>query len=1007
MLQKLLLISISLLFLGICVNGQDSGYVTIHIIKKNTETLPGKIVNIPFRITNQSGSGITIVTNIDLPEGFKLITKVQPAELNRGEQKLSIYSLQIPSNFPVGSYPVTLKIISPDSGSIIATETMQIKVNEIEKITFELVELPDHIFAGESFNASFLVQNSGNTQKKIFIETYNVDNVDHPVLDLAPGESAKVTVSKSTSAEIADARKEFFRVQAVISDKVVQSVFKSVMVFPSQNRKTDRFYRYPVTFTATYLSTNQQDTYESAYQFELHGNGYLDTENKHKLEFLARGPNSSDLNFLGLYDQYYVNYENKNLNLFLGEKAYTFTPLTESSRFGMGAENKITLNNGLSFGFLYVKPRYYEQIDDEFAIYSGFEKNRYNDVNLYFVGKKEKVTGETTYLGSINTKLSPLEKTTVEMEFSGGLNNETRDNALRANFSTQLSIFRLSGNYVYTGKYFPGYFSNSKFYSGTFSMYVTPKLSVGAYARQDFINAQLDTFFVNAPYSKSYQTNMTYNIAPRTYLKLYWREYEKKDRLALDKFHYKTKSINTQFSRRLRKFDYLILGEYGKTRNYQLQSLENEQTSYRGSLNLSYRVNASNAIRFFGSWSNINSFVSDKQQNLTAGLGINSRIGKNFRGSFHIQSAYDIDDYYRNRNLMQLNLEYSFLKNHTISFRSFYTIFKKQVDNPEFTLSASYIYRLGVPLKQIIQTGEISGRITDGNENPVEGIVVSVLNKSALTNKYGEFTLKSVPPGNHLLSVDRSKFQINETTNIPNPIEIEIISDQTAVVNFRITEGARVEGNFHPANQTAGEEKIKLSNIIIELKNEFEQFRIVTDNNGNFSFPLVRPGNWNFHIYANSLPSGYIIENSVYNFELRPGDNLQLPFEMKKKQRNIIFKSQGVSLSTSGDPAPAPTKLSTSPVKEAEAETTQLEADSQFYTIQIGAFRKKLKSNSRFLNGEQFDFEKEIDNLNKYFIGKFSTLEEAKKEKKRLEQKFKGAFIVLFKNGEFVKNINE
>jgi hypothetical protein len=181
----------------------------------------------------------------------------------------------------------------------------------------------------------------------------------------------------------------------------------------------------------------------------------------------------------------------------------------------------------------------------------------------------------------------------------------------------------------------------------------------------------------------------------------------------------------------------------------------------------------------------------------------------------------------------------------------------------------------------------------------------------------------------------------------------------------------------------------------------------VTDNNGNFSFPLVRPGNWNFHIYANSLPSGYIIENSVYNFELRPGDNLQLPFEMKKKQRNIIFKSQGVSLSTSGDPAPAPTKLSTSPVKEAEAETTQLEADSQFYTIQIGAFRKKLKSNSRFLNGEQFDFEKEIDNLNKYFIGKFSTLEEAKKEKKRLEQKFKGAFIVLFKNGEFVKNINE
>lgn len=1003
MLKKLPGICALVFFLGFYVNGQISSPVTVGIIGKNTETLPGKILNIPFQITSQSDSVISIKTNIVVPEGFKLITRVQPAELNPGDKTLSIYSLQIPLNSPVGSYPVKIEILDPKTEKIFITETTLIEVGEIEKITMELVDLPDHIFAGESFNATFLVQNLGNTSKKIFIDTYNIDNVDVANLELAPGESSRITVSKATSAEMTDARKEYFRVQATVSGEAVQSAFKSVMVFPSQNRKIDRYYRYPVTFSATYLSTNQKGTYESAYQFELNGSGNLDVNGKHKLEFLARGPNSSELSFLGLYDQYYINYENKNANLFLGEKAFTFTPLTESSRFGLGTENKIILNNGLHFGFLYVKPRYYNQINDEFAVYSGYEKDSYTAAEVYFVSKKETATNKTTYLGSINTKLRPFEKTTVELELSRGLYNTNWDNAIRANVNTQFSVFRLSGNYIYTGKFYPGYFSNSKFYSGTFSAHITPKLNLGFYARQDFTNAQLDTFFINAPYSKSYQTSMTYNIAQRTYLKLYWREYEKKDRLVLDKFHYKTKSLNTQFSRRLRKFDYVILGEYGRTTNYRVESLENEQTTYRGTLNMSYRFNASSAIRVFGSWSNINSFVSDEQRNLTAGLSVNSRIGKNFSGSFHIQNAYDIDDYYRNRNLMQLNLGYDFLKNHTISFRSFYTIFRQQTDNPEFTLSASYVYRLGVPLKQIIQTGEVSGRITNDNNEPVEGIVVSLLNKSAITNKYGEFTLKSVPPGNHLLAMDRTKLEISETTNIPNPIEIEVIPDQTSVINFRITEGARIEGNFYEKNQSSESETPSLKNIIVELKSEFEQYRIVTNDNGEFVFPLVRPGNWNFHIYINSLPAGYETKSQDYHFQLKPGDKIVLPVEIQKKQRNIIFKSQGISLSTSGNSKTAPTQLSTPSVDKSKTAAPAQKQEESFYSIQIGAFRKKLKPDARFLKGLQFDFEKEIDNLNKYFIGKFVSPGEAQKELKQLQQKFRGAFIVRFENGELVK----
>ena len=250
---------------------------------------------------------------------------------------------------------------------------------------------------------------------------------------------------------------------------------------------------------------------------------------------------------------------------------------------------------------------------------------------------------------------------------------------------------------------------------------------MGLYAKEDFLNAQLDTFFVTAPYSKSIQSIINFNIAPRAYLKFYWKEFERKDRLIHDKFHYKTKSINSQFSQKFRKIDYLILGEYGKTTNLLLEPGQNQQNTYRGSANFAYRFNSLHAFKVFGSWSNINSFVSGEQRNLTAGLSVSTQISKNFRANFHVQNAYDIDDYYRNRNLMQLHLDYKFLKNHSLSIRGFYTIFTQQVDDPEFTLSATYAYNFGLPLKQIIKAGDVRGRITSDNGDPVEGIILHFL----------------------------------------------------------------------------------------------------------------------------------------------------------------------------------------------------------------------------------------------------------------------------------------
>ena len=89
-------------------------------------------------------------------------------------------------------------------------------------------------------------------------------------------------------------------------------------------------------------------------------------------------------------------------------------------------------------------------------------------------------------------------------------------------------------------------------------------------------------------------------------------------------------------------------------------------------------------------------------------------------------------------------------------------------------------------------------------------------------------------------------------------------------------------------------------------------------------------------------------------------------------------------------------------VKSTENENTDKLDESIIYTVQVGAFTKKLNPESSFFNGETFDFEKQTDNFYKYFIGRFNSIGKAVEERKRLESKFRGAFVVGIKNGQVI-----
>jgi hypothetical protein len=332
------------------------------------------------------------------------------------------------------------------------------------------------------------------------------------------------------------------------------------------------------------------------------------------------------------------------------------------------------------------------------------------------------------------------------------------------------------------------------------------------------------------------------------------------------------------------------------------------------------------------------------------------------------------------------------LKKHTLSLRSFYTIFKQVVNDPEFTMAITYSYNFGIPLKRVLKSGSIAGRITNENDEGVKGILIQTLNKSAITDINGDFELKSLTPGKHLVSIDRSKLEINELPGIPVPIQLDVFEDETTALNFRITRGAVVYGqlkiNSNELNLTANQPVIT-DNIIVELKTNTETYRIATDKEGKFTFPLVRPGNAVFTIYSNSIPKGYYAEQLVFDLNLQPGEKKNLEILLEARKRNIIFKSTDLPVINSKTQVP---------VKVADIAKSDLESQRIYYTVQVGAFSKPLSKDSKFLQGEQFYFEKQINNFHKYFIGKYNTLEEALDALKDLKSRYRNSFIVVIQN---------
>ncbi|WP_319481245.1 N-acetylmuramoyl-L-alanine amidase [uncultured Draconibacterium sp.] len=131
-----------------------------------------------------------------------------------------------------------------------------------------------------------------------------------------------------------------------------------------------------------------------------------------------------------------------------------------------------------------------------------------------------------------------------------------------------------------------------------------------------------------------------------------------------------------------------------------------------------------------------------------------------------------------------------------------------------------------------------------------------------------------------------------------------------------------------------------------------------------------------------------------YKSDIEQRSSFHLVTETNTKQENKLNTGS------------APSEL---PLAQSGSQATQQKTDDVFYSVQIMALTRKQEATPANFKGEQNIFLIEGQNLNRYFSGRFKSIEEAGVEQRRISSKYPNAFVVAFKNNKLisVKKVTE
>ena len=863
----------------------------------SVEAQAGKLLTLSFRVTNNSASKKRFESTLNAPAGWRRLAKDFPFDLEAGASDIKLLSISVPSETPAGEYTVRFGIRDASNSSDFSEASVTVVITPLKDQTLKLVESPRMAIAGETYVATFLLTNKGNVSTPVRLSAQSSNrfkaSIDSATIHLSPGESRSISVKVQTDAKIPSRVQDILDFSAELDSANTAHANSFVEVVPRITGEEDQFIEFPVE--ATLRAAGQQG--KNGAQIELGGAGSLSENRTDHLEVLIRTPDIQSKSVLGQRDEYRIGYTTKSFDVFLGDRDFSLSPLTEFSRFAFGAGGSAVFKD-FTAGAFYNKMRFGAPDQQEWAGFLTYHVHENANITLNYLGKQGQTRSD---IFSVRSLLHPYPMNEVDLEYGAGGSGDQADRSYAVRWSSRESWISSDVQYLHAGPLYKGYYRDVDFKNISVNFLPLKDLRIEGYYRDEDRNLNRDSTLLLAPHTRYILVGAGYS----SFLSLYYRVNDQEDLLPVSRFRRGDKTWQLRLSQNM--FGVMLVGnaDIGTTRD---DLLGNSSPYQRYGIFASVQPFAGQTYGFTAEYTKENDLSTLLPQQLLAGsvnasvvIGEATRISAAIFGT-RTQGAFD-----QTYSLFDASIEHKFAGGQSIMLRARQSIFAPSDQGKELAYLAEFSMPIGVPVARKMESGKLTGKVVDSEKGTaIQGVLVYAGGATALTDRNGEYHFVSLKPDKYYVQLDMASIGLNRVALQELPHEITVVGGQEARYDISLARAIGVSGVvllFGMKDQALGDtsqpefiEQGGHANVILELSNSQESNRRVSDNRGRFSFAGIRPGTWTLQILEGNLPQNYFFEKDSYIVEGVPGASTEFTFKAVPRKRRIQILQQGKTL---------------------------------------------------------------------------------------------------------------
>lgn len=856
---------------------------------------PGKHQTIIFQITNYSNTQSQPQINLDLPVNWTIITAPPKISLNPNETKKLIYAVSPNANANYGEAEIAISI-SMNSLEI-DNKKFVVNVKKTHNVILELIDKPKYLKDEDDFTCKYMITNKGNCNEKIVLVSRKGiinGNTDF----VLPIDSSKIIlvnqfIPKSNTKQIIVNDLSVFLQEA----DTTFSKNVPITVYPNQSKKSSIYLTFPIEGSFLYNSIDNTSQNLSFFQYDMNGKGYLDRKEKHYLEFIAKGATDADVERFETINRHQITYRYLKSSLKIGDFTFGLSRLLENVRLGRGLLFSQDFTN-FNISFFYNKLLFFPEIKEQLGSSITIKKdNNYlfklNSIHRIHENSQNNSTAFSV-LGNYNK-----ENLFIKGEYATSLQKGIIDFGSFASAFYKGKRLQFALDIMYTGEDFQGFYNNSLFNASSLNFKLNKNFSFSASANYNLTNPRNDSITAQiAPFNKSYSGALQFSKNKNSNHRLAFIYRNNLDRSEIEKFNYTENSLRYSFKYKVENFNSHLSCEIASTKNKISPEQYYKGISYNFMINLNYSFKKKIRFGIFSDYSKTNRYTYNALEYLFYGGSLFYNPNNKLNLSLNYRNNFPLEEFYKTNSIFNVDFKYKFNTKNSLSFLANYSQ-PSNSNKRDLFLTLRYDINLNIPISKDRNLGHLKGKINCSEHDIVDGIIVNLNEHSSITNERGEFEFLDLLPGKYFLTVDQLSYNRNYIFDKELPLEITTMPKITDSITIHLIKPVTVNGKiiYEQSNQIQSKEfKNKIPKLVVKLENESEQFLTIMNENGEFSFNEIKPGNWTISIVTKGLENKFIFLDNFKSIILKDGDNKMIEFLVKDKERKINIKSTNQKL---------------------------------------------------------------------------------------------------------------